>query len=225
MISVIAIDGISGSGKSSTARLLARALEYRHVDTGAMYRMLTYAALQAGLQVAQAEELGRLAEALQFTFGADAGLRVNGQTLPAAIRDREVTAAVSEYCQPPAVRRALVRQQRALGLSHPSVVEGRDIGTVVFPDAPWKFFLTARPEIRARRRAAELAAAGLPADFDGILRNLQDRDAKDSARANSPLKQAEDAVVIDTSDSTLEQQVAMLTQLVRKSRPGASVST
>jgi cytidylate kinase len=216
MLPVVAIDGISGSGKSSTARLLAKALGYRHLDTGAMYRMHSLSCLQKRLPPDQADEVAAAARKLEFSYGESGDLRVNGQALPVDIRSAEVSAVVSEYCRHPEVRAFLVRQQRKLGLSHSSVVEGRDIGTVVFPDAPWKFYMTARPEIRARRRADELERAGLPGNYADILQNLTDRDAKDSTRTHSPLQKAPDALEIDTSDYTLDQQVAMLAHLVRK---------
>ena len=217
MIQVVAIDGISGSGKSSTARLLARSLGFRHLDTGAMYRMLTHAALLKGIASANHRELGRIAQSLEFSFDKDGGLLADGKTLPIAIRSAEVSGAVSEYCKSPEVRTVLVAQQRKLGLQAPCVMEGRDIATVVFPDAPWKFFMTARPEVRADRRTRELIAAGLPANREEILQNLRERDTKDSSRAVSPLKKAPDAVELDTSDLTLEAQVAILSDLVRKS--------
>lgn len=214
-LEVIAIDGVSGSGKSSTAKLLAKELGFSHLDTGAMYRMLTYTALQKGLKTDQHEALGKVAESLEFSFGEKGEMRVNGEPLPSAIRGGEVSAHVSEYCKPLEVRRVLAKQQRILGLSRPCVAEGRDMTTVVFPDARWKFFMTARPEVRARRRVLELETLGHPADFEEILGNLQDRDRKDSTREHSPLRRAGDAMEIDTSDFTLERQISIIADLVR----------
>jgi len=215
MIQVIALDGVSGAGKSSTAKLLAEELGFCHLDSGAMYRMLTYQALQSGLRSDQHAELGKVAESLQFSFGENHEMRANGKPLPAAIRGSEVSAQVSEYCKPREVREVLARQQRALGVSRPCVAEGRDMATVVFPDARWKFYMTARPEVRAERRVRELRAAGHPAQYDEILQNLQERDDKDSSRELSPLRKADGAVEIDTSDLTLEGQISIIADLVR----------
>jgi len=215
MIQVVAIDGVSGAGKSSTAKLLAKALGFSHLDSGAMYRMLTYEAMQRGLRADQHAELGKVAATLDFSFDANHDMRVNGEALPKAIRGSEVSANVSEYCKPREVREVLAAQQRKLGVSSPCVAEGRDMATVVFPDARWKFYMTARPETRARRRTLELEAAGHPANYEEILQNLQERDDKDSTREHSPLKMADGAVEIDTSDLTMEQQVAIIADLVR----------
>src|SRR5690606_11182836 len=216
MLPIIAIDGISGAGKSSTAKRVAAELGFAHIDTGAMYRTLTLRALRAGLRPDQEAELGALAAALDFTFGEDGTLRVDGAPPSAEIRTPEISAQVSTYCQPVPVRRALVEKQRALGRSRPSVLEGRDIGTVVFPDARWKFYMTASPETRAKRRVLELQAAGMEASEDEILRNLLDRDEKDSSREHSPLRKADGAVEIDTSGLTMDEQVATITRLVRR---------
>jgi len=216
MLPLIAIDGISGAGKSSTAKRVAAELGFAHIDTGAMYRTLTLRALRAGLKPTQESELGRLAASIDFSFGEDGTLRVDGAPLSADIRTPEVSSQVSVYCQPMPVRDALVEKQRALGHTRPSVLEGRDIGTVVFPDARWKFYMTANHETRAKRRVLELKAAGIEASEEEILQNLIDRDQKDMARANSPLRKAEGAVEIDTSGLTMDEQVAMISGLVRR---------
>jgi cytidylate kinase len=216
MLPLIAIDGISGAGKSSTARRVAAALGFTHIDTGAMYRLVTWRALQAGLRPDQARELGALAASIRFSFGDHGELRADEAALPPEIRSKEVSSHVSEYCKPAPVRDALVEQQRALGRLRPSVLEGRDIGTVVFPDARWKFYMTANPQTRARRRVMELKAAGVEASEEEILHNLQSRDEKDSTREIAPLRKAEGAREIDTSDLTLDQQVSIITDLVRQ---------
>jgi cytidylate kinase len=216
MLSLIAIDGISGAGKSSTAKRVAADLGFTHIDTGAMYRFVTWRALRAGLRPDQFQELGALAAATTFSFGEHGELRADGEPLPADIRSKEVSAHVSEYCKPAEVRAALVDQQRALGRQRPSVLEGRDIGTVVFPDARWKFYMTANPETRAKRRVLELKAAGIEASEAEILENLRSRDEKDSTREVAPLRKAEGAVEIDTSDLTLDEQVSIITSLVRQ---------
>ena len=217
---IIAIDGISGAGKSSTAKLVAKELGFCHIDTGAMYRMLTWRALQAGLRPDQHAELGALARQLNFAFAPDATLLVNGEPLPAVIRSPEVSGQVSEYCKPLEVREALVEQQRELGETRPSVLEGRDIGTVVFPDARWKFYMTANPKTRAKRRVLELKRAGMEVSEEEILENLISRDEKDSTREHSPLHMAEGAVEIDTSDLTIEDQVSIISSLVRQDLAG-----
>ena len=217
---IIAIDGISGAGKSSTAKLVAKELGFCHIDTGAMYRMLTFSALRSGLRPDQYAELGGLAQQLSFAFAPDQTLTVNGLPLPPEIRSPEVSNNVSDYCKPLEVREALVEQQRELGKTRPSVLEGRDIGTVVFPDARWKFYMTANPETRAKRRVLELKRSGIEVSEAEILENLVSRDEKDSTREHSPLRMAEGAVEIDTSDLTIEQQVSIISSLVRQDLKG-----
>ena len=215
MLKVVAIDGISGSGKSSTARLLAKELGFFHLDTGSMYRLHAALALESGLKAGQDLELEKLARGLDFSFDKDGGLLANGKALPDSIRSPAVSSVVSEYCKPAGVREAMARQQRKLGSAAPCVVEGRDIGTVVFPDAPWKIFMTARPEVRAQRRAKEWAGGGLEVKTEEVAQNLLERDVQDSTRAHSPLRKAGDALELDTSNLTLERQVAILANLVR----------
>jgi len=142
-------------------------------------------------------------------------MQVNGQPLSPDMRCAPVSANVSEYCKPREVREVLALQQRALGLLRPCVAEGRDMATVVFPDAKWKFYMTARPEVRAERRVRELQAAGHSAEYAEILRNLRERDDSDSTRKLSPLRIADGAVEIDTSDLTLEGQISIIADLVR----------
>ena len=166
MLQVVTIDGISGSGKSSTAKLLAKALGFFHLDSGAMYRMLTLVSIKQGLKPDQYSDLKQVADSLEFSFAETGELLANGQSLPKEIRSPEISSHVSEYCKAKDVRAALAKQQRKLGISRPCVAEGRDMGTVVFPDAQWKFYMTARPEVRAKRRAKELEAAGMPADYN-----------------------------------------------------------
>jgi cytidylate kinase len=217
---IIAIDGISGAGKSSTAKRVAKELGFCHIDTGAMYRLVTFRALRAGLRPEQHAELGALARHLAFAFAPDQTLTVNGEPLPPDIRSPEVSGKVSDYVTSAEVREALVEQQRELGKSRPSVLEGRDIGTVVFPDARWKFYMTANPETRAKRRVLELKGAGIEVSEAEILENLANRDEKDSTREHSPLRKAEGAVEIDTSDLTIDQQVSIISSLVRQDLKG-----
>jgi CMP/dCMP kinase len=219
---VVALDGISGSGKSSTARQVARELGILHLDTGAMYRSVTWEALKADLRPEQAEAVAEVAKSLHFSFDNHDHLIVNGHAPGPEIRSAEVSSMVSDFCQIPEVRRALVAAQRYLGTLRSCVVEGRDIGTVVFPKARFKFFMTARPEVRAKRRHGEMLAMGLNSDLADILRNLQERDGKDTSREESPLIKADDAIEIDTSDLTFDQQVAKIAHLVRQALVHAS---
>ncbi len=216
---VIAIDGVSGSGKSSTAREVARRLGIRHIDTGAMYRAHTHLALENGIPPENIPALVEVARGMALRFEEANRVVVNGSDISDAIRGNLVTEKVSDYCQAEPVREVLVEAQRKLGLESPAVVEGRDIGTVVFPDAEFKFYMTARPEVRAKRRLMELHDNNVSSTLDAILANIEQRDKKDSTRIHSPLVLARDAVVIDTSDLTFEQQVITITDFVLSRRP------
>ncbi len=216
---IIAIDGVSGSGKSSTAREVARRLGIRHIDTGAMYRAHTHLALKKGIPPQNIPALVDVANGMDLRFAEAGRVSVNGEDISDAIRGHEVSDRVSDYCQAEPVREVLVEAQRKLGLEAPSVVEGRDIGTVVFPDAEFKFYMTARPEVRAKRRLMELHELNVASTLEGILANIEQRDKKDSTRAHSPLVQAPDALIIDTSDLTFEQQVTTITDFVLSRRP------
>lgn len=221
---VIAIDGPAGTGKSTVSRELARALGARYLDTGAMYRIVTLAVLRAGIDPTDAGAVGAIASAVQLSVGYDPdrdSCYLAGEDVSAEIRGDEVTRAVSAVSAVPAVRARLVSLQRALAEGPGSVVvEGRDIGTVVLPDAPVKIFLTASAETRARRRNDQNVAAGLADDYDGVLADVRRRDHLDSTRAVSPLRAASDAVIVDTSDMTEAEVIAHLLELV-KQRSGA----
>ena len=221
---VVAIDGPAGTGKSSVSRGVARALGARYLDTGAMYRMVTLAVLRAGADPADAAAVESVAATVRMSVDSDpAGDRycLAGEDVSAEIRGEEVTRAVSAVSAVPAVRARLVELQRAMAEDPGSVVvEGRDIGTVVLPDAPAKIFLTASAETRARRRNDQNVAAGLADDYDAVLADVRRRDHLDSTRPVSPLRAASDAVVVDTSDMSEEQVVAHVLELV-KQRSGA----
>lgn len=195
---IIAIDGPAGSGKSTIARQLAARLGVSRVDTGAIYRALTYSLLAAGRPL---EEAGALVEGLPLSFGAGGEPRLDGVDVDAQLRTPEVSARVSEVAALPAVRAGLLGLQRRLAEADPvgAVMEGRDIGTVVFPQAPLKVFLSASVEERARRRAADLQAAGQAAALAEVQAALIARDDKDSSRAIAPLKPAEDALLLDST--------------------------
>jgi cytidylate kinase len=203
---LIAIDGPSGVGKSTTARRVAERLGWSYLDTGAMYRAAALALLRAGLPLADRPGLERLLAGLQL---AQVGTRIflDGEDVSEAIRSPEVTRHVTPVSADARVREVLVDQQRRIGASGSWVVDGRDIGTVVFTDACCKVFLTASPEARAQRRFLELQAKGQAPVFAEVLADLERRDQADSTRAVAPLRKAEDAVELDSSDLTLDQVV------------------
>ena len=216
MISV-AIDGPSGAGKSSMARRLAAELGYTYVDTGAMYRAVGLYALRAGHDPADNAAVDALLTAIHLDIRLQVGAQhvlLNGEDVSEAIRAEQVGMAASAVGANPAVRAFLLDTQRALAQSRDVLMDGRDIGTVVLPDATVKIFLTASPEARARRRAAELAAKGQPADYDTVLADIRQRDYQDTHRASAPLRQAEDAVLVDTSELDIEQSFAALKQVI-----------
>lgn len=219
MALIVAIDGPSGVGKSTTSKLVARALDIPHIDTGAMYRAIGLAAVRAGVDVRDEAALERLASAttIEFVPGDPPRVLLEGEDITHLIRTPEISMAASHVSAVSAVRRVLVRLQQELGRRSGGVLEGRDIGTKVFPDTPHKFFLTARPEVRARRRYDELVAKGQPADYDAVLADSVRRDAQDSTRADSPLAYDESYTVIDTSDLSIEEVVNAIVERVRGS--------
>lgn len=214
---IVAIDGPSGVGKSTTSRRVARALDIPHIDTGAMYRAIGLAALREEIDTHDEAALEALAEQsrIEFVPGERSRVLLNGEDITALIRTPEVSMAASDVSTVPAVRRCLVKLQQQLGRRNGGVLEGRDIGTKVFPETPYKFFLTARPEIRARRRYDELVAKGTSPDFATVLTETGARDEQDSTRADSPLKYDESYTVVDTSDLSIDQVVAAIVERVR----------
>jgi CMP/dCMP kinase len=217
---VVAVDGPAGTGKSSVSRGLARALQARYLDTGAMYRIVTLAVLRAGIDPADQAEVAAAAAGVQLSVGHDPDedrSYLGGEDVSSEIRGAGVTTAVSAVSSVPAVRTRLVELQRTLAHGPGGVVvEGRDIGTVVLPHADVKIFLTASAETRARRRNDQNVAAGLPDDYPGVLADVRRRDHLDSTRAVSPLRAASDAVVVDTSDMTESEVIAHLLELVQQ---------
>ena len=214
---MVAVDGPAGAGKSSASRALARRLGFGYVDTGAMYRAVGVLAAERGIDPDDAAALGRLVAALDFELADDGErLLVGGRNLSAAIRRPEAGDLASRVSTQPVVRQRLVALQRALGAAGGIVMEGRDIGTVVFPDAPVKLYLTADPAVRAARRAAELRAGAATIDEAALARELAGRDRRDAGRAHSPLRRAADAVVLDTTALTLEEVVERMERLVRE---------
>ena len=216
---IIAIDGHSSCGKSTMAKDLARAIGYIYVDTGAMYRAVTLYSIRRGLWkdgVLDTETLRDEMSDVRITFrlNAETGLPetyLNGENVEQDIRSMEVSAKVSPIATLDFVREAMVREQQAMGKSKGIVMDGRDIGTTVFPEAEMKIFVTALPHVRAQRRLDELRAKGdATTTFDDVLANIEERDRIDSPRAVSPLRQAEDALVLDNSHMTIPQQKAWL---------------
>ena len=215
---IVAIDGLSSCGKSTMAKDLAREIGYTYIDTGAMYRAVTLYALRNGLFDGERPDVHRLEEALgdvsiSFTIHPETGeteTLLNGENVEHEIRNMEVASHVSVISALPFVRNALVRLQHRMGAQKGVVMDGRDIGTVVFPEAELKIFLTATPDARAQRRFDELSAKGIPASYKAILENIKSRDYQDMTRAISPLCQADDAIVLDNTNLTIAEQKAWL---------------
>jgi CMP/dCMP kinase len=217
---VIAVDGPAGTGKSSVSRGLARALRARYLDTGAMYRIVTLAVLRAGAEPGDMSAVESVAADVPLSVGYDPDedrAYLDAEDVSAEIRGDAVTKAVSAVSAVPAVRARLVDVQREMAAGPGSVVvEGRDIGTVVLPDADVKIFLTASAEERARRRNEQNVAGGLVDDYESVLADVKRRDHLDSTRAVSPLRAADDALVVDTSDMSESEVVTHLVDLVRQ---------
>ncbi len=214
---VVTIDGPAGAGKSSVAKLLARRLGYRLLDTGAIYRAVALAARQRGITWSDAAACAGVARELEIRFefvGDKNHVFLGDEDVTSAIRTPEISQGSSKVSAYPEVRAALLELQRRLGAGGGVVVEGRDTGTVVFPHAQAKFFLTASDEERARRRVSELAMTGASVDFETTLREIRERDHRDASRDVAPMVPAADAVQVDSSTQTLEQVVDSLATLV-----------
>lgn len=211
---VVAIDGPAGSGKSTVARGVARVLGLRHLDTGAMYRALTWRAIHEKIDPFDAATLAALAHRISFSFGPS-GICVDGRPVERAARTRRVSRLVSVVAAHAPVRRELVKRQRVIVDDTDAVVEGRDIGTVVCPSADVKIFLTASPAERARRRHRELLRSGIVVTYRSLKRELMRRDALDASRPVSPLAPADDAIVIDSTGRSAAEIIAQIVGLVR----------
>lgn len=215
----IAIDGPAGAGKSTLARKLAEQLGYIYVDTGAIYRTVALKALWEKADPADPAQVVPLLEGLEIHMGYEDGVQkmyLEGEDVSGAIRRHKVSGAASQVSAIPEVRAFLLEFQRKLARESSVVMDGRDIGTVVLPNAGVKIFLTAAPEVRARRRLLELEQRGETADFDTILRDIKERDYQDEHRPIAPLKQAADAVLLDTTDLDLGQSMSCLLALVKE---------
>lgn len=213
---IVAIDGPSGVGKTTASRRVARALGIPHIDTGAMYRAIGVAAVREGIDTRDAEHLEELVSRVQIEFipGERGRILLNGEDISPLIRTPEISMAASNVSAIPAVRRSLVRLQQEMGRRSGGVLEGRDIGTKVFPETPHKFFLTARPEVRAQRRYRELLSRGASAELGTVLAETIKRDDQDSTRSDSPLSYDESYTVLDTSDLTIDEVVRAIVDTI-----------
>lgn len=207
---IVAIDGPAGAGKSTIARSLARRLGFTYIDSGAMFRAIALWAMRAHVDLDDLHKLEQLAREARIEFEGDSGVLLNGEDVTAAIRDPEISKAASKVSIAPGVRRALRDEQRRIGSLHSVVMEGRDIGTVVFPDADVKIYLDADPEIRARRRAQETGAA-----VNEIAREMAERDQRDRTRSEAPLTQAPDAEYIDSTRLSPQEVEEAILKVVR----------
>ena len=221
---LIAIDGYSSCGKSTMAKELARAIHYKYIDSGAMYRAVTLYCIEKGFfhndildEEAIRHYIGDIH--ISFKFNEKTGnsdTYLNGENVEKQIRSMAVADKVSPVATIGFIREAMVKQQQAMGKQKGIVMDGRDIGTVVFPDAELKLFVTARPEIRAQRRLEELIAKGESVNFEDVLKNIEKRDWIDSTRKDSPLRKAPDAIVLDNSEITMEEQNTFLLRIVNE---------
>ena len=220
---IIAVDGYSSTGKSTTAKAVAKALGYVYIDTGAMYRGVTYLALEKGLVSTQGVEIKPLMKALRhskfnFVYNPALGfseLYLDGKNIEDNIRSIDVANWVSEIAKQPEIRTYLVNLQRKMGEEKGVVMDGRDIGTVVFPEAELKIFMTASEEVRAQRRYKELQAKGEKVSFEEVLANIKHRDHVDTTRKESPLRKADDAITIDNTHLTIEEQVDKILSILK----------
>ena len=216
---IIAIDGWSSCGKSTLAKALAKKLEYGYIDTGAMYRACTYYFQKENIDISDESQVAEALKNIEISFKSLSGKNttfLNGVNVEADIRSMKVSNMVSPVAELSAVRRDLVRQQQEMGKRKSVVLDGRDIGTVVFPDAELKIFLTADADIRAQRRFDELKEKGLDIKMEDVISNLQERDRIDSTRTDSPLKQADDAYLLDNSKLDLEASIEVVMDLIDK---------
>jgi CMP/dCMP kinase len=216
---IITIDGPAGSGKSSAAKALAQRLGFEFLDTGAMYRAVTWMVLQTGVDARDLEAMTRLMADLKLEM-PPGKVVLNGQDVTDRLRTSAVTAASGAVADSPVVRRRLSELQRTIAAGRDMVCEGRDQGTVVFPDAACKFFLVADPKERARRRQAEMRARGEVVSAEEVLRAQEERDRRDHARDLAPMVPAADAIVLDSTNLSPDEVVARMEQIVRRCRPG-----
>ena len=210
----IAVDGPAGAGKSTAAKMLARTLGCLYLDTGAMYRAVTLGVLDSGTDLTDPQAIARQASRCSVDFGPDGRVLLNGKDVEDEIRTSRVARHTSDVAPVPEVRSQLTDQMRRIAGDRTVIMDGRDIGTVVFPGADIKIFLVSRQEIRADRRHRELVGKGLQVDFSEVMKNISERDRIDQSRTESPLRQAEDAVLLDNSNMTPEEQMKWFRNLI-----------
>lgn len=218
-VTVVAVDGPAASGKSTVSRAAAKMLGFNYVDTGAMYRAITWKALEQGIDVEDTIAVIAMMHRIRIDFeivDGEARMLIDGVYPGEAIRQPRVTEKVSTIAAIPQVRQVLVQHQRSLTRFGSLVMEGRDIGTVVFPDTPYKFYLDARPEVRAMRRKRDLEAMKIQASNEGVAHSIQQRDLKDSVRSASPLQIALGATVVENSDLTVEETAKVIVAHIRQ---------
>ena len=218
----IALDGPAGAGKSSIAKRAAKALGYIYVDTGALYRTIGLAAMRAGVEPQPSDEvdslLSRITVSLEFNEQGEQVVLLDGEDVSDLIRTPEASMMASKISAVPSVRSYLLDLQRDMAKTHNVIMDGRDIGTVVLPDAKVKIFLTASPEARAERRYKELVEKGTDTTFEDVLRDVKERDYNDSHRAIAPLKPAEDSILVDTTELDFEQSVEAVLNVIKENR-------
>ena len=215
---IIAIDGPSGSGKSTTAKILARLLKITHLDTGAMYRVVTWGLIRKNINIRDLEKVKTFLEEVEITYSNSNNIFLDGELVSSEIRKNEVTSNVSAVSSIKEVRKFLVEIQRDIGKKIDCVIEGRDIGSVVFPDADFKFYLTADLDIRSKRRKIELEKIGEDVTIYEIKSAIQRRDLIDSSRKLSPLMRPEDAIEIDSTNLTIDEQIDKIMNIIKQNK-------
>ncbi len=211
----IAIDGPAGAGKSTIAKIIGKKLNIMYINTGSMYRAVTLMALENNIEPSDIESLKTLINSMDISFNGN-NIIVNGKDLEEAIRMPIINNNVSKYAAVEEVRKLLVSMQQNISKKYNVIMDGRDIGTVVLKDAPYKFFITASAEVRAKRRLKELKEKHINIDFEDVLKEIKERDYIDSNRKINPLKQSEDAILIDTSNFTIEEVVDKICTIIKR---------
>ena len=215
---IIAIDGPSGSGKSTTAKILAQRLKITHIDTGAMYRAVTWGLIRKNINIRDLEKVKTFLEEVEITYSNSNNIFLDGELVSSDIRKNEVTSSVSAVSSINEVRKFLVKIQRDIGKNIDCVIEGRDIGSVVFPDADFKFYLTADLDVRSKRRKIELEKIGEDITIHEIKSAIQKRDLIDSSRKISPLMRPKDAIEIDSTNLTIDEQIDKIMKIIKKNK-------
>lgn len=217
----VAIDGPAGAGKSSIAKAVSKKLGFVYIDTGAMYRAVALYAIKNGIEIKEENFTKDVLDAIKIDIAYEDGTQkifLMGKDVSERIREADVSLGASNVAVIPAVRLKLVELQRTLSEKTSVIMDGRDIGTYVLPDAEVKIFLTASSDVRARRRLLEMREKGMEADFETVKRDIEYRDKNDSEREFAPLKKAEDAVLVDTSDMTIDEVIDRITQIIREEK-------